>query len=330
MQESVCLNGCSGNGHCFSGTCSCFAEFDGQDCSTQVVRATESISSDRVLVVQHGETISADSPCHPGLEFAQVAGVRVNCNRSDIALFQQQGQGVTEEIEKNQFQAIVSKDSARAAPVTASWIPTLAAATTDSLQVASESISVADKQVVQSAARGRDVALLAAEEPSALAFASQTALAAWVTDGRVSLPDVRRPPNVARSAQPIGAESPEDGESLEDQRSLEVGLPAKVADAPQYLGQLQQQRRLLLSQRRDDELSVASHVPLTVAEAVPSPSRSEAAAILGLLASSGISASNSPQAETTQPMLPSPLMSIQHKAPAGASDEKRPFSAQGL
>jgi len=233
------LNGCSGNGHCFAGTCSCFAEFEGQDCSVQVSQVTEHTSGDAMLVVQHTE-LPAESPCRPGLEFVQVDGVRVNCN-SDPVLLQQQADAAGR-TQDGQVHRAISKDSTGAAPVTASWIPTAHVATADSLQVKSSGFSVvAADRADQSDSSGVDVALLSPEEPSVFAFASQTALAAWVTDGQVS-PPAEMPPAPLRQYQSAN-ESPEDSESPEEQRLLELGVPAAVADAPQHLGQLQQQQQ---------------------------------------------------------------------------------------
>lgn len=141
-------------------------------------------------------------------------------------------------------------------------------------------------QATQSDGSGSNVALLASEEPSALAFASQSALATWVTDGTALPPAALHP---AHERQYHSAnESPEDSESPEDQRLLELGMPAAVADALQHPGQNQQ--RHPLNSHRDESSMI------------------QKASLLGLLTSAAQSADKASNAEDDKDILSARVM----------------------
>lgn len=141
-------------------------------------------------------------------------------------------------------------------------------------------------QATQSDGSGSNVALLASEEPSALAFASQSALATWVTDGTALPPAALHP---AHERQYHSAnESPEDSESPEEQRLLELGMPAAVADALQHPGQNQQ--RHPLNSHRDESSMI------------------QKASLLGLLTSAAQSADKASNAEDDKDILSARVM----------------------
>jgi len=235
-----------------------------------------------MLVVQHTE-LPAESPCRPGLEFVQVDGVRVNCN-SDHVLLQQRADAAGR-TQDGQFPAAISKDSVGAAPVTASWIPSALAATVDALQVKSGGFSVAVDEAAQSEGSWGDVVTLSPEEPSALAFASQTALATWVTDDRKA-PSLEMP-LTSNQQDHFANESPGDSESPEERRLLELGVPAAVADAPQHPGQYPLPQPPLMLHTHKDEASMRQETTLvglftSAAEPVDTASGAKIPHLIGL------------------------------------------------